>query len=105
MTQTTDKTRAGHTPGRWGVYHDASTHTNYVGVYENDEVVGICRAVSPANAHLIALAPEMAEMLRVLVGTLGHREAYEVESGRWDDEDSATMEQARHLLARLDGDV
>ena len=104
MTQTTDKTRATFTPGPWEPYDAADGTGINIGQVAGDGII-VAEQVQPRDAHLIALAPEMAEMLRVLVGTLGHREAYEVESGRWDDEDSATMEQARHLLARLDGDV
>lgn len=70
----------------------------------NEEPIVACHdlgTIAPANARLIAAAPELAELLRRAIVAL---DAPGIRYGDTDDEPWGIIRAARQLLARIDGD-
>ena len=71
-----------HSPGPW-TYDGES-------VWDADNCY-VCSRVTPGNARLIAAAPDLLRLLRVLTGNGTHEEG------------EAAHDEAEALIARLDG--
>ena len=86
-----------HSPGPWSVHTDAY---GWKDIHDADErfVTGMPRGSDEmvANGCLIAAAPEMLRLLRVLCDGLDEY---------WESQNMAVVVEARELIARLDGDT
>lgn len=94
MTQETK-----HTPGSWYVissHHDDGV-TYHINTHEKDTIQGerLCQTLNPANARLIAAAPELLEALENLLNDI---EVFHLASG-------VTFEtsESRKVIAKAKG--
>ena len=90
-----------HSPGPWTIANDADGWDNIVDTDDRRIAeVDSCSGGKDPDARLIAAAPDMLRLLRVLVPMS--------ESGAEDKEGwmvwNAALNEARELIARLDGD-
>ena len=85
--------KSAHTPGPWRVEQETKAVSRIVGAY-GDEVVENCWTV---DAHLIAAAPEMLEVLRELLSDTKSTEDARTDAGFYG------AKHARALLARVEG--
>lgn len=106
-----------HTPGPWAANRDAKVYSvarkewNRIFNTEMPEYVasvgGTSKETSQANARLIAAAPEMLSLVRAMLRILDAcaNDAGNGNDSFWDRDGHgyATTQQARTLLARIDG--
>lgn len=83
-----------HTKGPWKI---GAVNGGWDGVYPEEGKTAICALVenNPANAVLIAAAPELLEALKALV--------HDGQKQGWNDKYEHDMDQARVAITRAEG--